>query len=583
MLPYIIQEGRIVGDNNEHIAPNSIFGYILMGKINSYATKQTSSSLFCQISNKMLNDSLTKFWELENIPETKPILSPEDEMCGQIFKTTVSRNNEGRYIVTLPFRNNLEPIFPNSRDLALKRFLSLERRLTKTPETYKKYSDFMQEYLDLDHMKLIENVQPINKSFYIPHHHIERPESLSTKLRVVFNASAVTLTFNKQMSLNDTLYTGPKLQRDICTILLTFRLNEVALCCDITKMFRCILIAPHHLEYQRILWRFNQGEPIREYKLKTVTYGTTPAPYLALRVLQQLAEDEKHNYPRAAQVLMSDTFVDDFVTGCKSVKEAISLQQELTLLLNAGGFKLHKWMSNNTKVLEHLPETDINPTAMFLDSDETTKILGLRYQPCSDYFSYSVDPISHSCTERNMLSDIFKVYDPLGWLSPITIKIKCLIQELWKLKLDWDSEAPREVIRVWERYRSELPLLKQFCMSRFLNTFSGKAQYEIHGFSDASNQAYAAIIYLRVIYKSNVSIYLLCSKTRVAPIKFTSIARLELAACNLLSNLIHFVINSFMCKLIIHKIFAWSDSQVALSWIKAHPSRWKTFVQNRVS
>ena len=92
-------------------------------------------------------------------------------------------------------------------------------------------------------------------------------------------------------------------------------------------------------------------------------------------------------------------------------------------------------MSNNKTVLEHLPEKDINPTAMFLDSDETTKILGLRYQSCSDYFSYSVDSIFHSCTKRNMLSDIFKVYNPLGCLSPITIKIKCLIQELWKLRL----------------------------------------------------------------------------------------------------------------------------------------------------
>ncbi len=367
IFPYLLRDGRLVGNSDEPIAINSIFGYILMGKINIPQEPIISVSLICQISNQMLHDSLTKFWEIENIPETQVILSPQDEACEKIFKNTFSRNDEGRYIVTLPFREKIEPIFPNSRQFALKRFLSLENRLSRTPETYKKYSDFMQEYLDLDHMELVENPQVIEKSYYIPHHHIERPESLSTKLRVVFNASAVSLTNNGKLSLNDTLYAGPKLQKDICSILLNFRLHEIALCCDISKMYRGILIASQHQNYQKILWRFHKSEPIQEYRLKTVTYGTTPAPYLALRVLQQLAEDEKHKYPHAAKVLLNDSFVDDFVTGCSSEKEAISLQKELTMLLDSGGFKLYKWASNSKKVLAPLPESDINPTALSLN------------------------------------------------------------------------------------------------------------------------------------------------------------------------------------------------------------------------
>lgn len=151
----------------------------------------------------------------------------------------------------------------------------------------------MRKYIELGHMTVTMEVDEYKKEqcqLFLPHHAVIRQESLTTKVRVVFDASSKTST---SVSLNDTLMVGPTMQDDLRAILLRFRIHAVVMTADIEKMYRQITISPEFQSYQQIIWRENRDEPLLSYKFKTVTYGTSAAPFMAIRTLLQLAECEK--------------------------------------------------------------------------------------------------------------------------------------------------------------------------------------------------------------------------------------------------------------------------------------------------
>lgn len=162
VFPNILQHGRIVGNADEPVAINTIFGWVLMGKCQSKPTKNINTiSLFTStIHNDLLalDNTIKTFWELEEVPilNRSNFLSPEEELCENIFSKTHTRTTSGRYVVKLPFKN-YEPQFDfkSSRSLAIRRFISLERRLLTTPDIYKKNSDFIKDYLDSDYLEQV--------------------------------------------------------------------------------------------------------------------------------------------------------------------------------------------------------------------------------------------------------------------------------------------------------------------------------------------------------------------------------------------------------------------------------------------
>jgi len=167
----------------------------------------------------------------------------------------------------------------------------------------------MEEYKRLGHMKLIDWHALRSKfTFFLPHHPILKPDSLTTRLRVVFDASAKT---SNGYSLNDILLPGPNLQKDLIHILLRFRMHTYVITADITMMFRQILVANEDCNLQLILWRDFEDALIETYALKTVTYGTSP--YVAMRSLRQFTKENKFQYPLAARVLEEDFYMDDLL------------------------------------------------------------------------------------------------------------------------------------------------------------------------------------------------------------------------------------------------------------------------------
>ncbi|XP_070141766.1 uncharacterized protein [Drosophila kikkawai] len=332
--------------------------------------------------------------------------------------------------------------------------------------------------------------------YFIPHHCVLKPESSTTKLRVVFDVSCKT-TSNK--SFNDILYAGPTVQSELFAILLRFRTHKYVFTADIEKMYRQVWIHPDHQFHQLIVWQKNPSDELKYYRLKTVTYGTTSAPFLATKCLDYLAEKTVKNLPLGASVLKHDFYVDDCLTGANSIPEAVQIQQELNKILVPAGFKLRKWCSNNGEVLAQIPKEDI---VNHVKLDETlqhysVKTLGLIWVPHKDQLcGRSQKSEASTITKRVVSSEASQIFDPLGLFAPVVVKAKIFMQSLWQLKMGWDDELPQLLQTEWKNYRADLQALNNLQISRHI--FDGKVpiNQEIHTFVDASERAYGAAIYV---------------------------------------------------------------------------------------
>ncbi|GFX39774.1 DUF1758 domain-containing protein [Trichonephila clavipes] len=181
------------------------------------------------------------------------------------------------------------------------------------------YKEFMNEYELLGHMEEIKNETLDKINYYIPHHSVYKPEKTSTLLRVVFDASAKTTS---GFSLNSILLNGGIIQQDLFSIVSRFRKHEYAFSADIKKMYRQILVDPNQRDLQRIMWKTSADAPVKTYKLATVTYGTVSAPFLATRTLRALADEEKAEFPDAADVICNDSYMDDILSGESTLEGA---------------------------------------------------------------------------------------------------------------------------------------------------------------------------------------------------------------------------------------------------------------------
>lgn len=555
-------------------AVNSIFGYIIMGKVNN-SSFQTPSSLF--VGTNSLNNNLRQFWEIEETPSINLTTNPEDELAETIYSSNHYRENDGRYVVPLLTKSETMPE-QNSFKLAESRLNKLEVRFKRDPILAINYGKFIKEYECLGHMKRV----PRNlDAFYLPHHCVLNPDSKTTKLRVVFDGSAKTQPQN--LSLNDLLLNGPKLQTEIPRMILNFRFHKYVFTADICKMYRQILIIPSQRKFQNILWRESQNEPVINFELQTITYGLSSSPYLAIRTLRQLAQDEGSKYPDAAKALCDDFYVDDLVTGTETISTALKLKQDIIALLNLGKLELSKWQSNTLSLLDQGSQEHQQDGHSFdnVGSDQIVKILGIQWSPMTDNFTYKVNtPRNEICTKRTILSTIARLFDPLGIITPVTFFAKCLLQELWKLRVEWDDrEVPPHIHNTWSKFVTQLSLLRTLNIPRYYNTVS-TSRLVLVGFCDASQLGYAGVVYL--LERSNNTTHILMGKSKVAPLKTLSIPRLELCGAVLLTKLVKYIMSSVKFAQQIENVFLFTDSTIVLAWLKTPPYLLKTFVANRV-
>ncbi|XP_062557851.1 uncharacterized protein LOC134222704 [Armigeres subalbatus] len=280
---------------------DSVFGWIVSG---GFAEGNPSLHINCNMATtERLEELLTRFWSMEE-GESIHNYSPEENRCEAIFSSTVRRGADGRYSVSLPKNEDVISQLGESKEIAFRRFLGIERRLNRDLDLRKQYVNFMEEYLKLGHMRKIEEDPETTKRCFLPHHPVVKEASTTTKVRIVFDASCKTTV---GLSLNDALLVGPVIQQDLRSIILRCCTKQILLVADVEKMFRQISVHPADRALQSILWRSSPLEEVGVYELNTVTYGTKPAPFLATRTLNQLAMDEGERYPLAAKAITEDT------------------------------------------------------------------------------------------------------------------------------------------------------------------------------------------------------------------------------------------------------------------------------------
>ncbi|XP_046480980.1 uncharacterized protein [Neodiprion pinetum] len=577
----IIEPQIVKSDSHGLIAQQTKLGWVISGPVDATVRHVRASHSAVRSGgseDEDLSQILQRYWIQEEIPSTAGAeTNPDDLICEQHFKDTHSRESTGRYIVRLPFKESTS-LLGESKPTALRCLRRVAKRLSTDASYRQLYTEFIKEHESLGHMETVSDHSETSAAIYLPHLGVLKEDRVTTKLRVVFNGSCRT---SSGVSINEILHAGGKLQVDASDVLIWLRRSRWIFGTDIVKMFRQIKVHQDDWDYQRILW-FDEDENFVTFRLTTVTYGMTCAPWLSLRVLHQLTEDEGHRFPLAVPSLTQGRYVDDIFGGSDTRDDIKAVILDLIGICNAEGFPLQKWNSNCPKILNELG-LQPSPDATIQFDDKAVSVLGMCWHPASDSLRFKAKVFaSPTFTKRSVLSEISQVYDPLGCISPVIIRAKILIQELWLLKVGWDDPLPSDVVTRWLEFRTELAQLNNIIIPRCLQITSLDTVFHLHGFSDASVAAMSAVVYIRTEHQGQpTTVSLVCAKTKVKPIKKPVIARLELTAALMLSKLMAYAQRMLGVETI--QLYCWTDSSVTLAWVFSHPSRWKEFVRNRVA
>ncbi|XP_066251914.1 uncharacterized protein [Euwallacea similis] len=578
--------GQIKLGKNLPTLQKTLLGWIVAGRVpcgQGKVGKANATLSNCFLTQDSLNEKLERFWLVEEVnPNPWAKMTREELECESHFVQTTTRDKDGRFVVKLPLKDNFKEL-GESEQSALSRLYSIERRLAKHTELGAAYRTFMREYQDLGHMTEIPRELPSTKTpiYYIPHHCVEKQDSTTTKLRVVFDAACKT---TKDLSLNDVLKVGPTIQNDVFSVLLRFRKHTFVLIGDLAKMYRQILVNKDERNLQRIVWRDTPNEEVKHFQLNTVTYGTASASYLSTRCLLEISSNIAEKWPTESDVIASDFYVDDLLTGASNLQSLKGMRDNILRTLSEYGFELRKLQSNDCRAVDDIVQTNYEANKYLITDGSSVKTLGVSWVPSLDTFEYNSQNISQDhckVTKRTILSMVSKIFDPLGILGFLTVRIKLIIQGLWQLKIDWDESIPSRLYSEWLQLKDEIAQVGLIHVPRHVLVREPKI-VELHGFSDASERAYGCCIYLRSVDANDIiESHLLCAKSRVSPLKSLSLPRLELLGALLLARLMKKSLEAL--KLDITKTVLWTDSTIVLCWIANEPKTWKTFIANRVA
>jgi len=226
---------------------------------------------------------------------------------------------------------------------------------------------------------------------------------------------------------------------------------------------------------------------------------------------------------------------------------------------------------------------DVCPDATTLPIGDEIKALGICWNTRDDCLQYKIQAVekNNCATKRSVLSTIAQIYDPLGLMGPAIVLAKVILQQIWKLKLGWDESLPLDLHTKWTQHLGKMDNVSLISIPRHVMC-PEPHRIEIHGFCDASEAAYGACIYIRSLNnRGEIFVHLLCAKSKVAPLKRVTLPRFELCGALLLTKLGQLVQRSLTIKF--EDIHYWSDSTIALAWIKHRPEKLQTFVANRVA
>ncbi|GBN64516.1 hypothetical protein AVEN_146714-1 [Araneus ventricosus] len=208
------------------------------------------------------------------------------------------------------------------------------------------------------------------------------------------------------------------------------------------------------------------------------------------RTLKALAEEEQKELLQAAATLLTDVYIDDILSGSNNLEETKVLQHQIIQLLKKGGLELHKWVSNYTELLHDNRNLDY----VFPSDCNSVKTLGMQWHPTSDIFTFKMTvKQKDNFSKREVLSNIARLLDPLGLISPVITSAKIFLQRLWLQKLNWKDTIPPNDLEDWLKFLKDSS--KQARNSECAN-ISNPVTIDLYCFCDALDKAYGAVLYL---------------------------------------------------------------------------------------
>ena len=442
------------GEPNELFAKRSCLGWSILGGSVSCSDKHQFNLNHVSCEEISLSRQLEDFWRVESYGTERPSLksmSVEDHKATKIIENTISKV-DGHYQIGLLWKQE-EPSFPFNRIAAEARLHHLKRRFSRDPDLEAKYKAVIEEYVNKGYARKLTPEEAAKRSrvtWYLPHHpvfNINKPN----KCRVVFDAAA---KFDGT-SLNDQLYQGPDLANNLTGVLIRFREEEIAFTADLEAMFHQVKVPPRDADALRFLWWSGSLDNFPdEYQMLVHIFGAASSPCCANRAVQQTADDNEERFgPEVINTVRRNFYVDDVLKSVPNEENATHLAEQLIQLMKEGGFHLTKFASNSRKLLATLPERERANPALNLDLDQLPvgRALGLHWDADSDTFLFKVVPTNKPPTKRGILSTVSSLFDPLGFMGPFILSVKVLLQELWRMGIQWDERVPEPQLTQWHR------------------------------------------------------------------------------------------------------------------------------------
>lgn len=560
-----------IGKDGEPVAEKTKLGWFIMSpgsefNHNTMLLTQTSQSDYedlCRLDILGLADT----------PEH------DQRMVHAEFKEQLQRSSEGWYETGLPWRGN-HPELPTNKQGSLQRLSSLTRKLQRS-NLADEYDAIIREQLQ-DNIVEVAPEEIAGKEFYIPHKAVIRETAETTKMRIVYDASARATP--ESPSLNECLYPGPPLQNKLWDILVRQRAYPIAVTADIQKAFLQIRIRESERDALRFHWRKSEHAELEVLRFTRALFGLAPSPFLLGGVIEAHLDAWEEREPEMVAELRRSLYVDDLLTGGGITSQAQQRKEKAVQIFSDATFKLHKWHSN-VKQLEEDTNTSAAPEEQSFAKQQLnvkpneSKMLGLKWDKQQDTLAVVIPEEETPPTKRGILGKMAKIYDPLGLIAPLTLTAKQIYRELCETKVSWDAKINGELLRRWEKWEDQLPSEQQ--VPRSIARYQEAIQeVELHSFGDASGRGVGTAVYAVVRQPSGTTQRLVTAKARLAKQGLT-IPRLELISAHMATNLVINVRNA-LDNVPAPKVYGWLDSTVALHWIKGN-GQYKQFVANRVS
>ncbi len=417
------------------------------------------------------------------------------------------------------------------------------------------------------------------KKFYIPHRYVIRESAQTTKMRIVYDASARESP--EAPSLNDCLYAGPALQNKLWDVLVQQRAFPVVISGDIKQAFLQIRVRECERNALQFHWRSNVDAEILTYRFTRVLFGLAPSPFLLGGVLECHLDSWSKRYPDDVERLRRSLYVDDILSGGKDITEAKQRKDTAIEIMDDAKFKLHKWNSNVPELEDknhQISDEQSYAKQQLQVKPSESKLLGLKWDKTADTISVEFPAGTPATTKRELLASLARIYDPLGLASPLTLQGKLVFRDVCDSKFGWDHDLPEHLQKRWLKFEKSLP--ERINVPRPLAPHHQQVESsELHVFGDASTEGVGTVVYSVIRQAEGVTTSLVAAKSRLAK-KNLTVPRLELVSAHMSANLVMNVKNALI-ELPTPEIIGWLDSTVALHWLLGN-GQYKQFVANRV-